>query len=172
MRGRKGTAVSYSPERKEAVIKQMMPPSNKPIRELSEKEGISSQTLFKWRNEARQAGHVLPDADRKGDDWSARDKFNAVLQCASLSESEIALYCRERGLYVEQIAQWRLSCEKANDWDRQSSKQQRESERESKQRIKELQRDLARKEKALAETAALLVLRKKAQAIWGEYEDE
>ena len=164
--------MSYSPERKEAVIKQMMPPNNKSIRELSEKEGISSQTLFKWRNEARQSGHVLPNADRKGDDWSARDKFNAVLQCASLSEAEVALYCRERGVYVEQIAQWRLSCERANDWDRHNSKQQRENGREAKQQIKQLKRDLARKEKALAETAALLVLRKKAHAIWGEHEDE
>ena len=35
-------------------------------------------------------------------------------------------------------------------------------------RIRELERELYRKEKALAETAALLVLKKKAQAIWGD----
>jgi transposase-like protein len=164
--------MSYSPERKEAVIKQMMPPHNKSISELSQKEGISSATLFKWRNQARYAGQVLPDAQRQGDAWSTRDKFNAVVQCAALSQVEVAQYCRERGLYVEQIEQWRESCEKANDWQRQSTAQIRQAERAAKDQIKQLERELTRKEKALAETAALLVLRKKAQAIWGEPEGE
>ena len=43
---------------------------------------------------------------------------------------------------------------------------------EKDKRIKELERELRRKDKALAETAALLVLKKKAQAIWGDREDE
>ncbi len=159
--------MSYSPERKEAVIKQMMPPNNKSIRELSEKEGISAPTLFKWRDKARQAGHVLPDADRKGDAWSARDKFNAVLQCAALSESEIALYCRERGLYVEQIAQWRLSCEKVNDWDRQSSKQQRESERESKQCIKDASARSCAKGESAGRDSSLIGAEKKGPSDLG-----
>ena len=85
--------------------------------------------------------------------------------------SELGEYCRKRGLYSAQIAAWRLACEQANDWDRASSVRLERVTKEEKKRIKDLERDLARKDRALAETAALLVLRKKASAIWGGDED-
>ncbi|MCU7879763.1 MAG: IS3 family transposase, partial [Candidatus Thiodiazotropha sp. (ex Lucinoma aequizonata)] len=76
-------------------------------------------------------------------------------------------YCRERGLYAEQIVEWREACEQANDWDRNQNKRLKDIRKVDEKRIKELERELNRKEKALAESTALLVLRKKAQAIWG-----
>jgi predicted ATP-dependent serine protease len=89
-----------------------------------------------------------------------------------MNEAELSAYCRERGLYPEQITQWRGACEQANDWDRTQAQKLKADRRSDEKRIKALERELQRKEKALAETAALLVLRKKAQAIWGEPEDE
>ena len=100
-----------------------------------------------------------------------RDKFAAVLETAALNEADLAEYCRKRGLYPAQIAAWRSACEQANDWDRASSARLGQASKEEKKRVKALERELARKEKALAETAALLVLRKKAHAIWGGDED-
>ena len=89
-----------------------------------------------------------------------------------MNEAALSAYCREKGLYPEQVEQWRGACEQANDWDRAQTQQLKTNRRSDERRIKELEQDLRRKEKALAETAALLVLRKKAQAIWGEPEDE
>ncbi len=89
-----------------------------------------------------------------------------------MNEAELSAYCRERGLYPEHIQAWREACELANDWDRSQNKRFKEIRKADGKQIKELQRDLRRKEKALAETAALLVLRKKAQAIWGDAEDD
>jgi len=89
-----------------------------------------------------------------------------------MNEAELSVYCRERGLYAEQISEWREACEQANDWDRNQNKRLKESRKADEKRIKELERDLKRKDQALAETAALLVLRKKAQAIWGDTEEE
>ncbi len=59
-----------------------------------------------------------------------------------------------------------------HDWDRTQNQRLKETRKADERRIKELERELRQKEKALAETAALLVLRKKAQAIWGEVEDD
>ncbi|MCU7880255.1 MAG: transposase [Candidatus Thiodiazotropha sp. (ex Lucinoma aequizonata)] len=84
-----------------------------------------------------------------------------------MNEAELSAYCCERGLYAEQIVEWREACEQANDWDRNQNKRLKNIRKADEKRIKELERELNRKEKALAETAALLVLRKKAQAIWG-----
>jgi len=89
-----------------------------------------------------------------------------------MNEAELSTYCRERGLYTEQISKWREACEQANDWDRNQNKRLKDVRKADKKRINELELDLKRKEKALAETAALLVLRKKAQAIWGDGEEE
>jgi hypothetical protein len=163
--------LAYSTERKAAVLKRMLPPDNVAIRKLSEDEGISEATLHKWRAIARGKGQLLPDADAGPEGWTSRDKFAAVLETAALNEADLAAYCRKRGLFSDQIKAWRQACEQANDWDRASTAKVSQAMRGEKKRVKGLERDLARKEKALAETAALLVLRKKAPAIWGGGED-
>jgi len=143
--------LGYSPERKTAVLKRMLPPNNMAIRQLSQEEGISEATLHTWRAEARGKGQLLPDADAGPEGWSSRDKFAAVLET----------YCRKRGLYPAQIGAWRTACEQANDWDRASTARLGRATKDEKKRGKDLERELARKDRALAETAALLVLRKK-----------
>jgi transposase-like protein len=150
----------------------MLPPYNKPIAQLAKEEGIAQGTLYSWRAVARAKGQLMPDGASTPQGWVSVDKFAAVLETAALNESELSSYCREKGLYPQQIKAWRAACEQANDWDRVQNKRLQDNTRSANKRIKELERELHRKEKALAETAALLVLRKKAQAIWGEPEDE
>ena len=124
--------------------------------------------MHAWRSQARSKGQLLPNADAGREGWSSRDKFSAVLEASALNEVDLAEYCRQRGLFPAQITAWRIACEQANDWDRVSTARLGQAMREEKKRIKGLERDLARKDRALAETAALLVLRKKASAIWGD----
>ena len=138
---------------------------------MAQEEGISAATLHKWRAQARGKGQLLPDADAGPEGWSSRDKFAAVLETAALNEADMAEYCRKRGLFPAQITAWRVACEQANDWDRASTARLGKATKEEKRRVKDLERELARKDRALAETAALLVLRKKASAIWGDGED-
>lgn len=161
----------YPKERKEAILKKMLPPNNKTIKELSQEEGISEATLYNWRKAARAEGRLMPDGDNTPAGWSAADKFAAVVETAALNEAELSVYCRERGLYPEQIRQWREACEQANDWDRTQNQRLKQARKADQKRLQKLERELRQKEKALAETAALLVLKKKAEAIWGD-EDE
>ncbi len=90
----------------------------------------------------------------------------------SLNEEKTAEYCRRKGIYPHQLEQWRNAFEDANDWDRQANIKLKSEQKTSRKRIKDLEKELRRKEKALAETAALLVLQKKVQAIWGDPEGE
>ena len=162
----------YTTERREAVLKKMMPPHPRPISQLAKEEGISEATLYKWRQEARQKGVLLPNADTEPEGWNARDKFTAVVETAGLNETELGEYCRKKGIFPEQVLQWRLACESANDWDKHANARLKSSLKEDRRRIRDLEKDLKRKEKALAEAAALLMLQKKVQAIWGDSEDE
>ena len=63
----------YPKERKEAVMKKMLPPNNKTIREIAREEGISEATLYNWRKAARAEGRLLPDGDSIPEGWSASD---------------------------------------------------------------------------------------------------
>jgi|AVFP01.1.fsa_nt_gi transposase-like protein len=162
----------YPKERKYAVPRRMQAPTNKTIKELAQEEAISEATLYNWRKAARAEGLLMPDGDATPAGWSAQDKFGAVIETAALNEAELSAYCRERGLYPEQIRHWREACEHANDWDKRQNQQLKEARKQDQKRLKALERQLRHKEKALAETAALLVLSKKAEAIWGEAEDE
>jgi transposase len=161
----------YSEERKQAVIEKMMPPHNQPIPALSKDTGISSAALYHWRKQAKEKGLVVPGDGKNPVNWSAQDKFAVVVETAALNEAELAEYCRKKGLFAEQIAVWRQVCREANADAVVSPSVAREQARKDKKRIRELEKDLRHKEKALAETAALLVLRKKMGAIWGD-EDE
>jgi transposase-like protein len=162
----------YSDERKESVIQQMMPPHNIPIPRLAQTTGISDVTLYNWRKQARVEGIAVPADGKNPEQWSSEDKFAIVLEAASLNEAELSEYCRQKGLYVEQIAVWRKACLRANADSAAQARAQLEQTRKDRKQIKQLERELRRKEKALAEAAALLILQKKAQAIWGDAEDE
>jgi transposase len=162
----------YSEERKEAVLKRMMPPENTPVLMLVEETGISKVTLYHWRKQARAKGLVVPGDGRNPEKWSPEDKFAVVLDAAAMNEAELSEYCRKKGLFVEQIVTWRENCLQGNATAADQSKAVQKQIRLAYKENKQLKRELRRKEKALAETAALLVLRKKMHAIWGEDEAE
>lgn len=159
-------------EVKEVVLKRMMPPHNESIRSLHLEFGISEQSLYNWRSKERKLGFPTPGNNQVSDQWSSEDKFLIVMETYVLNEIELAEYCRKKGLYKAQILEWRESCLSANARSLHQSKQVTQELKEEKKRIKELEKDLRKKEKALAEAAALLLLRKKAQSIWGDSEEE
>jgi len=162
----------YTEEMKESIVKRMMPPHNESVGQISEELGITEPTLYKWRKEARLAGNPTPGGGQGSERWSSEDKFLVVMETYSMNESELAEYCRKKGLYKEQITSWRAVCLNANGREIDQSKQLNQELKEERKRAKTLEKDLLKKEKALAEAAALLLLRKKAQAIWGDQEEE
>ena len=135
-------------------------------------EGISEATLYNWRSQAKEQGVPVPGSGKTSDNWSAEAKFAVVLETATMSESELSEYCRTKGLYPEQVKAWKQACIQGQLNESERKKQEREQAKEDKKKIRALEQELKRKEKALAETAALLVLRKKYNALWGEKEDD
>jgi len=160
--------VRYSPERKAAILKQLLPPHNKTVAEVARSEGISDATLYNWRKQAKQQGHPVPGKTSSTDDWSAEAKLAVVIETASLSAAELSQYCREKGLYPEQVQRWKEDCLQGFTNSKEQRQALRQQVRADKAEIKALQKELRQKEKALAETAALLVLRKKLRAFYGE----
>ncbi len=112
----------------------------------------------------------MPADPSNPESWGGENKLAVVIEIAALNEHELAEYCRRKGLYAEQIGRWReaaIAGTESGEHRRQAEHQALQQER---RKSRELEKELHRKEKALAEVAALLVLKKKAQALWGEGE--
>lgn len=162
--GRKIQA-SYTDEQKESLIKRMFPPENISVSQLSRESGISKSTLATWKNKTSQVGQVKNRNVNSHKELSSREKFLVVMETYSLPEIKLSEYCRSKGLYVEQVKKWRETCMNSNGQAHEITKDIKIELLEEKKRSKSLEKELNRKDKALAETAALLVLRKKLGAI-------
>ncbi|MEG1285404.1 MAG: hypothetical protein RSD22_06690 [Romboutsia sp.] len=152
----------------------MLPPENITPSNLSIETGISKSTLATWKTKAIN-GLTTKDHGRPENIITSREKFMIVMETYTLSEIELSKYCRENGFCAEDIKKWRLTCIDANTIkveDRVDTNDLKAELTEEKKKSKELQKDLRIKEKALAETATLLVLRKKLNAIFGENEED
>jgi len=108
----------------------------------------------------------VPGSKAKSNQWSAEAKLATVIETAALSEEELSQYCREKGLYPEQVRRWKEESLQGFQRSAEREKQLRKKSQADQKQIKKLERELRHKEKALAETAALLVLRKKLDALW------
>ena len=157
-----------SAERKEAILKKLLPPYSLSVRELAKEEGISKTTLYHWRQQLRETGAVVPNSHTSSEQWSAQTKLAIIAETFSMTESELSQYCREKGLFPEQLVEWRSECMQGFKSSKERETEAKKQAKTDKLEIKELKKELRHKEKALAETAALLVLRKKLRAFYGE----
>ena len=159
---------SYSLERKSAILKKLLPPLNMTVAEVSRQENISNVTLYTWRKQLREKGGLVPDSQSSPEQWSAEAKLAVVSETLTLSEVELSEYCRKKSLFPEQVKAWKDACLNSQRLPAKQSKAELAEARRDKKRIRELEKELHRKERALAEAAALLVLRKKLNAFWEE----
>jgi transposase-like protein len=146
------------------VRRRMGPPHRKSVAEISQQLGIHVITLYKWRKAWRLQGEVVPSSHKDPEGWSAADKFTVMLETAGFNATELSAYCRERGLYPEQVERWRQASQDANEKPVLTLRQQKELEKlraQDQREIKRLQKELRKKEKALAEAAVLLLVTKK-----------
>jgi len=161
----------YTDEFKEQVVRKMMPPNAMSVAQLSRETGVSDQSLYTWRNKYRRAGNAVPADPSNPESWSGENKLAVVIEVAALNAQELSEYCRGKGLYAEQVARWREGAIIGNEPGERRTKIERHALQQERKKSRSLEKELKRKEKALAEAAALLILKKKARAIWGEDED-
>ena len=97
----------YNDEFKEQAVRKMMPPNALSVAQLSRDTGVSDVTLYNWRNRFRNEGKAVPADPSNPENWTGENKLAVVIETSALNEEGLAEYCRQKGLYVEQIARWR-----------------------------------------------------------------
>jgi transposase-like protein len=159
----------YSTEFKENIVARMFPPNASTVPELARETGVPKDTLYGWRLAAQQGSKADGVPSSASGKLDGEGKLSVVIETAGLNEQELGEYCRRKGVYPEQVRAWGESYVQAGGPHRPPA--ERELARKQSRTIRALQSELRRKDRALAETAALLVLQKKAREIRGEPED-
>jgi transposase len=144
-------------------VARLLPPESSSVERVSREVGISVATLERWRGDALVNGAV-GGSQR----WTAAARLEAVIVTAAMDEAVRSAWCREQGLYPAELDAWKRDAIAGLGEPRAASAVEA---RQDRRRVKELERELHRKDKALAETAALLVLSKKLSAVFHEGED-
>ena len=162
--------MQHSGEVREAVVRKAL--SGKMTQdEIAEAHGVSRSSVQQWTRMARANGGAgLANKDRRPREWSAQERFEAVVETHALEEQELGVWCRRHGLHSHELEQWRRDAVSGSAGGQSSGSEAGESKRLQRENA-QLRKELNRKDKALAETTALLVLQKKARILWGEDED-
>jgi transposase len=149
----------YGQAFRDRVVARLPPPESAAVDVVSREVGVSAGTLGRWRAQALAAPGELVDGRR----WTPAARLEAVIATAAMDEAARGAWCREQGLYPAELEAWKRDAIAGLGEPRAASAVEA---RQDRRRVKELERELQRKDKALAETAALLVLAKKPSAVF------
>lgn len=162
--------IGYSEAIRKEVLARVTGSEKESITKVSLDKKINKGTIYKWIKDAEKNEEIK--ILKLNGDWTSEEKFLMVLEAATLSEQELGEYCRRKGTYKDDIKAWKSQCMNANNGSIEDPKKLKSELKEEKDKVIKIQKELRFKEKALAETAALLVLRKNVHAILGDHEED
>jgi transposase len=160
--------MKYSRRIKESALRKILPPENRSVPDVAREMGISEQTIYNWKNKSEN-GTLFKDESSSPLSTGQLERCNLLLESKSIPQDNIGEWLREKGLHSEHLTLWEQEIK--DTLSNKDNKIKLENQQLKKEK-KELEKELRRKEKALAEMAALLTLKKKADAIWGDNEEE
>lgn len=156
--------MKYSAEFIEQALVKVHSRGGRTIQSVADELGVRFETVKRWLKVHTIVRVDVPDKERRAHEWRREEQLEALIDTRGLTEEELHAWCRERGIFPHHLEEWRSAfC--ADD-----AAPSKKSTAAANKEIAKLQKDLKRKEKALAEVAALLVLQKKFQALWADEE--
>ena len=152
--------------KEQALVKVYNRGNNQTIQSVADELNINLTTLKAWMKQKEQGiNKPAPQKSKRPEDWSPEERLAALQQSYGLLGEDLNAWCRERGVFIHQLEQWKTDfCSQGDSADK---REEARVLRTLKEDIQSLERELLRKNKALAEAAALLVLQKKFRALLG-----
>ena len=155
----------FTEEFKMTAVQKYLSRGSKTVAEICDDLGVANPTLYEWVKKYSTI-NIMSSKNRRPQDWTAEERMRACFEYEKLSNDEQGEFLRREGLHSDHLAEWKKICLDALAL-KNNQAASRTEVNEANRKIKELERELYRKDKALAETTALLVLKKKANLIWG-----
>lgn len=168
----------YTDAIKASVLSKALAPNAPSVIELAKEFNIPSPTVYSWMHNMKKKSNNKARIQQRPKDQSAASKLQAVMDTAGKTEQEQSAYCRTQGIYYNQIEAWKqqmlesLGATMRSTDKAPNTKENKAVSQQIQDEMRQLKSDLNRKDKALAELTALLVLKKKADLLWGDNEDD
>jgi transposase len=154
----------YSVAFKESLIKKILPPENRSIRSVAMEAGVSEQSLYNWFNKSKEGTLSVGD-NVGGRNRPPREKLRLLIESQGIPKDKLGQWLRENGLHSEHLTQYE---QELRDMAEKNNHKEKIEIKKLKEENKKLQRELSKKEKALAEMAALYTLKKKQRLFGGK----
>lgn len=157
----------YSKKFKSSIIKRLLLPGGEDLDDLCKIVTVNKRTILRWQKEFESSILHTDKFNKLPTSWSSSEKLSAVFEVEKLSGEELGRWLRSNGLELGHVNLWKkeiMDTGKIDDKDKTIS--------DLKKKLKSVELDLNRKDKALSEVSALLVLKKKADLIWGMDEEQ
>ena len=166
------TKIRHSEEFKRTAVQKYFSRGNSDFQSLAAELNVAKSTLWGWVNLYKNCATTtsMTTSAKRPQDWSPEQRIRACFEYEGLNAEQQGEFLRREGLHSSRIKEWRTLCLQALS--KQASTVSKLELNEAHRKIKELERDLARKNSALAESSALLILKKKADLIWGSEEEK
>lgn len=153
----------YSQEFRDQAVQKLLQRGDKTIECIAVELNINIFTLKHWLGKYRPKIMSTHQSAKRPVDWTVEQRFQALMTSHGLEAEVLNAFCREQGLFAHHLDAWKQDFIKTTH-----RPDQEPSSKSLRDEVKQLKKDLNRKEKALAEAAALLILQKKFQAFWEE----
>ena len=161
---------SYSEEFKKAAIEKLLDPNGPGITRLSEELAIYQSTLYSWKK--KYGTSQLMTKSNKPKDWTPEQMLEAIIKTASMDEQELGEYLRSNGMHSSDLQAFKVGFINSKK-DKKRGRPTLDPEvAELRKENKKMERDIKRKDRALAEYSARVILLKKSHEIWGTNEDD
>ena len=152
---------SYSKEFKDSVVVKILNRGEKTIEEVCSEVGVLKSSARNWMKASAMVGTKSPSPKGARMKWTPEAKLKAVVDTTNLVDTELGHYLRREGLYSNQVSDWRSEIIEGLALKPKFKRDERDDQ------IRVLEQEILRKDKALAEASALLILQKKVSLIWG-----
>ena len=159
----------YSRSVKVGILKKVLPPESRNIKSISEETGISEQTIRNWIKAANSGSLDNGENEKSPRHLSSSERYQLLMESKKIPRKELGEFLRKRGLHSQHLILWD---QELKEMVKDNGKKEKKKVRDLQKEVKDLKKEVRRKDKALAETAALLVLKKKLNVLMGDQEDD
>lgn len=159
----------HSIEFKRAAVQKFLSRGTRSSKEVVDEIGVPYSTIYQWKNDFAKFGDMKKLS--KNHNRSAQEKIKLLIEYDNLVPDQRGEFLRKNGLYEEHLIEWRNLAELALSPKNTHSQDYKDLLNEQK-KVKQLESEIRRKDRALAEASALLILKKKVDLIWGTGEEE
>ncbi len=159
----------YSAQFRNTVLKKLLPPESRSVLSLAREYNLSVATIYGWKARMQKGTLRVDEGVLANRDRPLGEKLSLLLESRSISEESRGEWLRQNGLHSQHLAVWE---QEVRDAVTKSEQKIREELKAAKKKIREQERELARKEKALAEAAILITAQKKISAMFADPEDD